>query len=298
MGTPIHAMLRDVASVIVPLTLTDPRSPEFRPRGCRSFHDIARFIHEKAFEEMFRMSDRVTSAAQKATRLDERLPYLVYLIDIGGGLRRAPSPIVRKEDIRSEPMRALLQGMMHPALRWWEPRPVSFSGFLSVASESMLASGEGDGQRRLGDRSYAIVAEAYCNFSSRIGYHFAAVDTHCSESRSRNYISFRFKGGAADDGRRARRCELIGDILRRLDFQIERNGDLVNARLRKFPRDEVIQRLDQLGRLIVATRQLDMRLGPGTPVAWYADAFFDGNYLFDPQGPPARSVSAVGLRER
>jgi pyruvate,water dikinase len=297
-GTPIHAMLREVASVIVPLTLTDPRSPEFSPRGCRSFHDIARFIHEKAFEEMFHMSDRVTSAAQKATRLDERLPYLVYLIDIGGGLRYAPSPTVRKEDIRSEPMRALLQGMMHPDLRWWEPRPVSFSGFLSVATESMLASGAGNGQRRLGDRSYAIVAEAYCNFSSRIGYHFAAVDTHCSESRSRNYISFRFKGGAADDGRRARRCELIGDILRRLDFQIERNGDLVNARLRKFPRVEVIQRLDQLGRLIVATRQLDMRLGPGTPLTWYVDAFFDGNYLFEPPGPPARSVSAVDLRER
>lgn len=297
-GTPIHSILREVASVVVPLTLTDPSSPEFRPRGCRSFHDIARFIHEKAFEEMFRMSDRVTSATQKVTRLDERLPYLVYLIDIGGGLRRAPSPCVRLEDIRSEPMRALLQGMMHPALRWWEPRPISFSGFLSVATESMLSPGGGDGQRRLGDRSYAIVAEAYCNFSSRVGYHFAAVDAHCSDSRSRNYVSFRFKGGAADDERRARRCELIGTILQRLDFQIERNGDLVNARLRKFPRDAVLQRLDQIGRLIVATRQLDMRLGPGTPIAWYVDAFFEGNYLFEPPGPRPRSGPASAVREK
>ncbi len=296
-GTPIHTILREVAGVIVPLTLTDPRSPGFHPRGCRSFHDIARFVHEKAFEEMFRMSDRITSATQKATRLDERLPYLVYLIDIGGGLRRAPSPCVRLEDIRSEPMRALLQGMMHPDLRWWEPRPISISGFLAVATESMLSPGAGDGQRRLGDRSYAIVAEAYCNFSSRVGYHFAAVDAHCSDSRSRNYVSFRFKGGAADDERRARRCELIGTILQRLDFQIERNGDLVNARLRKFPRDAMLQRLDQLGRLIVATRQLDMRLGPGTPVAWYVDAFFDGNYLFEPPGPTPRSAPASAMRE-
>jgi pyruvate, water dikinase len=188
--------------------------------------------------------------------------------------------------------------MMHPGLRWWEPRPISFSGFLAVATESMLAPSGGDGQRRLGDRSYAIVAEAYCNFSSRIGYHFAAVDAHCSESRTRNYISFRFKGGAADDDRRARRCELIGDILRRLDFQIERNGDRVNARLRKFPREEVIERLDQLGRLIVATRQLDMRLGPGTPVAWYVEAFFDGNYLFEPSRPPAGSETTSERRER
>jgi len=291
-GTPIHSILREVASVVAPLTLTDPRNPEFRPRGCRSFHDIARFIHEKAFEEMFRMSDRVTSATQKATRLDERLPYLVYLIDIGGGLRRAPSPCVRLEDIRSEPMSALLRGMMHPGLRWWEPRPISVSGFLAVATESMLSPGGGDGQRRLGDRSYAIVAESYCNFSSRVGYHFAAVDAHCSESRSRNYVSFRFKGGAADDGRRARRCELIGAILGRLDFQIERNGDLVNARLRKFPRDAMLQRLDQIGRLIVATRQLDMRLGPGTPIAWYVDAFLEGNYLFEPPGPQVQSAPA------
>ncbi|MCX6543305.1 MAG: PEP-utilizing enzyme [Acidobacteria bacterium] len=296
-GTPIHTILREVATVIVPLALTDPRSPQFHPRECRSFHDIARFVHEKAFEEMFRMSDRVTSASEKATRLDERLPYLVYLIDIGGGLRRAPSPCVRLEDIRSEPMRALLQGMMHPELRWWEPRPISMSGFLAVATESMLSPGGGDGQRRLGDRSYAIVAEAYCNFSSRVGYHFAAVDAYCSESRSRNYVSFRFKGGAADDGRRARRCELIGEILRRLDFQIEWNGDLVNARLLKFPRDATLRRIDQIGRLIVATRQLDMRLGPGTPIAWYVDAFFAENYLFEPPGREMPSGQASASRE-
>jgi pyruvate,water dikinase len=298
LGTPIHGILTEVARIIVPLTLTDPRSPDFRPRGCQSFHDIARFVHEKSFDIMFRMSDRVTNAKHRATRLDERLPFQVYLIDIGGGLRRAPSPTVFKEDIRSLPMRALLQGMMHPELRWWEPRPISVSGFLSVAAEAMMGPSDGDGQRRLGDRSYAIVAETYCNFSSRIGYHFAAVDSHCSESRSRNYISFRFKGGAADDARRGRRCEMIAEILRRLDFQIERSGDLVNARLRKFPHDEVVERLDQVGRLIVATRQLDMRLGPGTPIAWYADAFFEQNYLFapprntptpTPTGPPQAS---------
>jgi len=286
-GTPIHALLSEVARFIVPLTLTDPRSPDFRPRGCQSFHDIARFVHEKSFEVMFRMSDRVTSVKHKATKLDERLPFQVFLIDIGGGLRQAPTPFVRREDIRSEPMRALLRGMMHPELRWWEPRPISMSGFFAVAAEAMMGPAGGDGQRRLGDRSYAIVAESYCNFSSRIGYHFAAVDSHCSDSRSRNYISFRFKGGAADDARRVRRCELIAEILRRLDFQIEQSGDLVNARLRKFPHDEVVERLDQLGRLILATRQLDMRLGPGTPINWYADAFFDGNYLFEPSRGPA-----------
>jgi len=35
-----------------------------------------------------------------------------------------------------------------------------------------------------------------------------------------------------------------------------------------------------------------MRLGPGTPITWYADAFFDGNYLFDPSRGPAVQAPA------
>jgi pyruvate,water dikinase len=129
------------------------------------------------------------------------------------------------------------------------------------------------------------VADSYCNFSSRIGYHFTAVDAYGSNTLNRNYISFRFKGGAADDQRRAKRCRLIGTILKALDFQVEGSGDLVNARLRKFNKETILNRLDQVGRLIVATRQLDMQMGPDSPIEWYVDAFFSENYLFDPGIP-------------
>ena len=291
-GTPLYRILQDVCARIVPLNLTDPRIPEFRPSACRTLHDVARFVHEKAFEEMFRMSDRVSDVSARSVRLAERLPYEVFLIDLGGGMADHPGrQHVHLKDIRSEPMRALLEGMMNKDLRWWEPRPISLGGFLSVATESLMAPRYGmDGERRLGDRSYAIVAESYCNFSSRIGYHFAAVDTYCAQSLSRNYISFRFKGGAADDQRRAQRCALIGAILRSLDFQIEHHGDLINARLRKFDRPTLLDRLDHLGRLLVATRQLDMRMGPGVAVDWYVKAFFEGNYLFE-RAPAAAARS-------
>lgn len=283
-GTPTHDILRKVADHIVPLTLTDPKSATFRPDQCRTFHDIARFAHEKAFAEMFRMSDRVSDASRRAIKLEERLPYELYLIDIGGGLEASPSRAgtARAGDIASEPMTALLRGMMNPELKWWEPRGISLAGFFSVAAESMMNPSHESGQRRLGDKSYAIVAASYCNFSSRIGYHFAAVDAYCTNAQTRNYVSFRFKGGAADDARRARRCALIAEILKRLDFQVDRRGDLVNARLRKYPRAAILERLDQIGRLIVATRQLDMRMGQGTPIEWFVDAFYEGNYLFDP----------------
>ncbi len=282
-GTPIYRVLQEAARLIVPLNLTDPRSPDFQPSSCRSLHDIARFIHEKAFEEMFRVSDQVADGEARTVRLEARLPFEVHLIDLGGGL--APSAqggAVCAEEITSGPMRALLAGMTNPELRWWEPRGISVTGFVSVATESLFSPHHDLGQRRLGDRSYAIVADAYCNFSSRIGYHFAAVDAYCSDSLHRNYVSFRFKGGAADEERRARRCAFIAQVLSRLDFQVERQGDLVNGRLRKFGKEILLDRLDQVGRLIIATRQLDMRMGPGTSVDWHASAFLSGNYLFDP----------------
>jgi len=161
------------------------------------------------------------------------------------------------------------------------------SGVASVTTQAIFTPFVEYGERKLGDRSYAIVAEAYCNFSSRIGYHFAAVDSYCGESPSRNYISFRFKGGAADEARRVNRCVLLERILRGMDFQVERQGDLVNARIKKFSRESTLKRLDQLGRLIVATRQLDMRMGQRSSVDWYAKAFAEGNYLFDPDFVPS-----------
>ncbi len=283
-GTPVHAVLAEVAKFVVTLNLTDPKSSEFTAASCRTFHDIARFAHEKAFEEMFRVSDRVSYGELRSLPLRARLPFRVHIIDLGGGLRRRPGAAsLRPEDVSSVPMRALLAGMTNPELRWWQPKPLSVGGVASVTTQAIFTPFVEYGERRLGDRSYAIVAESYCNFSSRIGYHFAAVDCFCGDSPSRNYISFRFKGGAADEARRVNRCVLLERILRELDFQVERQGDLVNARIRKYDLDATLARLDQLGRLIVATRQLDMRMGQRASVDWYVRAFMEGNYLFDPE---------------
>ena len=41
---------------ITPLNLLDPRAENFRPEACRTYHDITRFAHEKAMEELFQMS--------------------------------------------------------------------------------------------------------------------------------------------------------------------------------------------------------------------------------------------------
>ena len=60
--TRAYKVLERVLKHITPLNLLDPRGANFRPDGCRTYHDITRFAHEKAMEELFQVS---------AGRLDE-----------------------------------------------------------------------------------------------------------------------------------------------------------------------------------------------------------------------------------
>jgi len=131
---------------------------------------------------------------------------------------------------------------------------------------------------RFGDRSYAIVSDKYMNFSSRVGYHYSILDAYCGATMNKNYITFEFKGGAADEVRRERRVKCIGIILRELGFTIEVQGDRVQARYLKYPPEEIRARLVQLGRLLIVTRQMDMLMTTEAAVQTFADNFLKGDY--------------------
>ena len=105
---PAWLTLRRVADWIVPLHLTDPKAPDFRPEACRSLHDIMRVVHELSYQEMFRLSDRVSHREGTAVRLAVNLPVDLYLIDLGGGLadRAAEIDEVRPEAVTSIPLNA------------------------------------------------------------------------------------------------------------------------------------------------------------------------------------------------
>lgn len=275
--TPVHATLRQIADQIIPLHLLDPKSALFRPESCTTLHDIMRFTHECCYTEMFRISDHASKAGAVSTQLKAKLPIDLHLIDLGGGLKNVEGPYVSSEQVMSIPLSALLSGMLHPDVHNRGPRPVDMSGFFSVMNQHMLESPTVQAQR-FGDKSYGIISDKYMNFSSRVGYHYSVIDAYCGQTISKNYITFQFKGGAADETRRERRVRCIAEILRRLGFTAEVRGDMTQARFQKYSQDETCFRLDQLGRLLIVTRQMDMLMTTENAVQVMADNFMSGQY--------------------
>ncbi|MEW5984729.1 MAG: PEP/pyruvate-binding domain-containing protein [Acidobacteriota bacterium] len=288
---PAVQALRRIARLITPLSLTDPANPVFRPASCQSLHDIARYVHEKTFEVVFHWGDVNWGDTRHARRLQVHLPLTIDVIDVGGGIRdagarrddephagpaagSAGAPGIGVEDVLSVPFRALLSGMLDARIRWDRPRPLSARGFLAVVGERMAGlPGEALG---VGGASYAIVSDRYLNFSTKAGYHFATIDTYCGHSVNKNYIHFRFAGGAADGARRERRVRLIASVLASLDFKVQTRGDLLVARLGQFDQATLLARLEDMGRLCMCTRQLDMLMDTEGSPEFFARAFLAG----------------------
>lgn len=275
-NTPATALMRRIAPHVLPLHLVDPRSRTFSPENCTSLHDVMRFVHEKSYSEMFLLSDSVTEGKEKAaTHFTGPIPLDLYIIDLGGGLKDPLAARAVLEDVTSFPLRLLLEGMVNPSVRAHGPRPVNMRGFMSVMGNNLLRS---DMAERFGDHSYAIVSDKYLNFSSRVGYHYAILDCWCSATVSKNYIRFEFAGGAAGSVQRERRVRCIGIILKELGFKVSVIADRVQARYQKYPRTEIASRLDQLGRLLIMTRQMDMLMTSEEAVTQFASNFLNGDY--------------------
>jgi pyruvate,water dikinase len=278
-GTPVYQTLRKIADLIIPLHLLDPQAPTFKPEHCQSLHDISRFAHELSYKVMFQVSDHISYEKGGAVKLAVPIPLDLYIVDLGEGLA-GHAPRARKvteENVASVPFKALLKGMLHEDLRGLEPRPIHVSGLLSVMREQML-SGPGE---RFGDRSYAVISGKYLNFSSRVGYHYSILDSYCGDNINNNYITFSFKGGAADDVRRNRRVRAIAKVLEQMDFTVDVKGDQVSARLLKYPRPVIEEKLDIIGRLLLFTRQMDMLMDSEYSVDAVVNNFLAGNYRYD-----------------
>jgi pyruvate,water dikinase len=207
----------------------------------------------------------------------------LYVIDLGGGLDPpARGTRIKPGHVTSLPLQALLRGLLDRRLQRWGPRPIDVGGLLGIIARHAFSSPENE--RTFRDPCYALVSDQYLNYTARVGYHFGVVDTFCSPAPNRNYVSFRFRGGAADRSRRQRRAQAIGFVLRELGFTVETAGDAVRARLSKATRDETLEQLEHVGRLLQFFRQMDAAMASDEAADHLTHAFLKGDFDLTRQG--------------
>lgn len=266
---------RYILRYISPLNLIDPLLDNFTPDGCKTMHDILRFIHEKSVMELVEAA-MAGLKGQAAVKLDLPIPTGIMVVDIGGGLdvteRRDK---VTFEQVASIPLRAVLKGMMHPGA--WHADAVSLKVNDFLSSMIRMSDITSDSMEYVG-YNVAVISREYMNLSLRFGYHFNMLDCYCSGNTRNNHIYFRFVGGATDIVKRSRRIDLIAAILKEYGFNINIKGDLIIARLANIRQDEMENILDQLGRLIAYTRQIDAVLHDDCAVERYSRNFLKENY--------------------
>ena len=266
---PYFQRLRRLLDGITPLALTDPRAANFTPEGCRTFHDIIRFCHEQAVRIMFSLGDRLGKPGRSRRRLITSLPFDIFFVDVGGGLKDgAADEATAIDHVASRPFLQLWRGLTHPDIHWHEQPAFDWKNF----GETVLA----DGITSVDSpefASYAVLAGDYVNLIMRFGYHFTLVDALCGEDEASNYCQFRFAGGGADLAGRQLRLAAIARVLQQAGFEVETRGDLLDARLPACPAERMQEPLVILGRLLGATRLMDMTLGSADEASRWIDDF-------------------------
>ncbi|SHL06768.1 pyruvate, water dikinase [Desulfatibacillum alkenivorans DSM 16219] len=267
-----YRLLRRILKKVAPLNLVDPHSRSFSPQGARTFHDITRFVHEKAVEELINLQNVHRHDPDTVSgKLKIPVPLDLVLIDIGHGLApRENKRVITMDDIQSLPMKSFINGLTKPGAWSTAPANVDFSSFMSSLTRTFasgLSSPDMVGQ------NLAVISDNYANISLRLGYHFNMIDSYIGDNQNSNYAYFRFMGGVTDATRRSRRARFLAELLSIGDFRVEIRGDLVVARLKKLPSAVMQGKLYFLGVLVAYARQLDVQMTSDSHVSMYVDMF-------------------------
>ncbi|WP_321418128.1 PEP/pyruvate-binding domain-containing protein [uncultured Desulfobacter sp.] len=263
------------------LKLTDPGSKDFTPDACRSMHDIIRFVHETAVKEMFFLGQRKGSRKKGARQLISGLPMLFYVLDVGSGAEAglcaepATKSMLDLADLVCIPLKALFKGLAHPDICWDEATHFDWESYDKIVMAGGIISPDSP---QFG--SYAVVSRNYMNLNLRFGYHFVILDCICTQSKEENYILFRFSGGGGNSGGRWRRAAFISGVLEKIGFVTQITADLIDGRIIEVDEIRLKEVMDLTGRLLGATKLMDMYLKEEADVEEYVTAFMNGQYDF------------------
>jgi len=277
LDSPFMRKLDYLMSFVATLDLVDPQADTFAPQYCRSLHDIIRFAHEKAVQEMFHVSDNRLRKLSLARKLTSDIPMLFFVLDVGAGI--AANAVGRKEisidQIENDAMRALWAGLTHPDIQWGD-----FSHFDWEAHDRAVMSGGIASPESAMYASHAVISNDYMNLNLRFGYHFVIVDAQCGPESPEKIILFRFSGGGADMEQRMLRTDFLSRVLHRLGFDVTVVSDLIDGHFSTPDQADALDVLDMIGRLLGATRLMDMYLKDPDQIEGYVDDFMQGRYHF------------------
>lgn len=268
-----YRLLKRVLKRISPLTFVDPEDKRFSPRFCQTFHDITRFVHEKAVEELINLNYYdLKHERSRAQKLKVDIPLDLLLIDIGEGLAPgAGTRAVLPRQITSVPLNAFLKGLTRKGMWNSEPMSVDFKSFMSSLTRTQPPHQTSPGS--IG-QNLVVMSNEYINISLRLGYHFNMIDAYMGPNPNDNYIYFRFFGGVTDAGRRTRRVSFLAQVLEKAHFRMKQDNDLLVAKTKKMSWERMEESLCLVGELVAFTRQLDVKMLNDTYVKKYVDDFW------------------------
>ena len=261
-GTHIYTLLKEVLSQTSPLNLIDPSSSDFTPSNCKTLHDLTRFIHQKAMEEMMTSAHNLRSQSQAMVRLKSVIPLDLSILYIDRIRSPNEGEWIEEDQIGSLPLEAFWSGLKEG---WPLAAPPALKGFKSAISTRI----SGRDRPTFSLSSVAISSREYMVLSLRMGYHLTTIEAMCTDAQSKNYIRMQYQGGGSAMDRRIRRVKLLTEVLVSLGFENAGKGDFLDASIAYLDQDTVAEKLKLLGRLTFMTKQLDMALSNDDMAQWY-----------------------------